>query len=320
MIKNQPDISLLNPENFIVLKLFVFNPVFKAWSFEPYIKCSYRCIYCSSDAQGKSAPAVDNSEYAKTLAYEVDIVQASVATWKLKAPIMMSLITDPYSPAEAEHHFTRQALHELVMRHLPYNIITKGILVEEDIDLFKRSSTDYRVFISVGATDEDNQKHVEAHVPALEKRMALIKKMHKAGIPVTLNIAPWIPGITDVDAIVKMVSSDVAVSVCALEYHELINQRYFSGNEALKALHVVNEGLLGDWMRSIFKQGFSNSTKAVYGNRWSQKEINQLYVAERIRLGNRPNIFWAEPPQWEGSRSLAHCIKSLDVGDGSKHA
>lgn len=320
MMERRIDVSSLNPETFIVTKLFVFNPVFKAWSFEPYINCSYRCVYCSSDAQGKSKPAVNVAEYADTLNHEMDLVEASIRQWKIKAPIMISLITDAYVPAEKEYRYTRRLLQELVKRQLPYNIITKGLLVESDMDVLKETSTDYRVFVSFGSTDGKNQKHIEPYVPDIDERIALINRMHNAGIPVTLNIAPWIPGITDVEAIIKRVSADTPVSVCALEYHELLNERYFIDIDALKNLHILNEGLLGGWLKKIFNDGLSNSTKAVYGRLWSQKEINELYVAERIHVGYRPNIFWAEPPHWKGSHTATHCIKPLDVGDSQKHS
>jgi DNA repair photolyase len=83
-------------------------------------------------------------------------------------------------------------------RH-PFHLITKNALVERDIDLLAPLAAQRLVTVSLSVTTLDNRlaARMEPRASAPHRRIAAIRALSEAGIPVGLMVAPVIPAVTD---------------------------------------------------------------------------------------------------------------------------
>jgi DNA repair photolyase len=115
------------------------------------------------------------------------------------APIALGTNTDPYQPVEAEHGVTRSILRLLSDCDHPVTVTTRGTLIERDIDILapmaaKRLAA---VAISVTTLDAGLARAMEPRAPAPARRLAVIRRLAEAGVPVRVQVSPLVPGLTD---------------------------------------------------------------------------------------------------------------------------
>lgn len=113
--------------------------------------------------------------------------------------IAMSGVTDPYQPAERRLRITRGCLEVLAEFRNPVAVITKNHLVTRDVDLLSELATHEAAAVSLSITTLDRhlQRIMEPRTAVPERRLDAIRKLAEAGIPVGVNVAPVIPGLTD---------------------------------------------------------------------------------------------------------------------------
>jgi len=118
--------------------------------------------------------------------------------WKCEL-IMMSGITDCYQPIERKLQLTRGCLQVLAEFRNPVSLITKNALITRDIDVFQELAKYDCVStcLSVTTLNEELGRKLEPRTSAPRARLKAIEKLAKAGIPVAVNVAPVIPGLTD---------------------------------------------------------------------------------------------------------------------------
>lgn len=111
----------------------------------------------------------------------------------------MSGITDCYQPIERKLRLTRRCPEILTEFRNPVAVITKNQLVTRDLDLYTELARDNAaiVFLSVTTLDEDLAAVLEPRTSRPKARLNAIAQLAKAGVPVGVNIAPVIPGLTD---------------------------------------------------------------------------------------------------------------------------
>ncbi|MFQ5690385.1 MAG: radical SAM protein [Gemmatimonadota bacterium] len=113
--------------------------------------------------------------------------------------LALSGVTDPYQPAERRLGITRGCLEVLAEYRNPTTLITKSHLVTRDADLLAELARHRAasVTISVTTLDRELQRILEPRAPVPERRLAAIRKLREAGIPVGVFVAPVIPALTD---------------------------------------------------------------------------------------------------------------------------
>jgi DNA repair photolyase len=111
----------------------------------------------------------------------------------------MSGITDVYQPIERRFGFTRQCLEVFAEFRNPVAIITKNHLVTRDIDLLSELAKYHAasVCLSLTTLDPDLAKTLEPRASTPNRRLAAIRELSAAGVPVRVLTAPMIPGLTD---------------------------------------------------------------------------------------------------------------------------
>ena len=94
---------------------------------------------------------------------------------------------------------TRRCLEVLAEFRNPVFIITKNRLVTRDIDLLSELARHQAaaVWLSITTLDAELRKVMEPRTAPPSARLAAIRELAQAGIPVGVNVAPVIPGLTD---------------------------------------------------------------------------------------------------------------------------
>ena len=119
-------------------------------------------------------------------------------SWQPKV-LMLSGVTDPYQPVERRLEVTRECLKVLARFKNPVSIITKNALVTRDADLLSEMASwnGARVTLSITTLDETLRAGLEPRTSTIANRLGAIRELAAAGVPVGVNVAPVIPGLTD---------------------------------------------------------------------------------------------------------------------------
>ncbi|GHF59316.1 PA0069 family radical SAM protein [Seohaeicola zhoushanensis] len=172
-------------------------------SINPYRGCEHGCIYCfarPSHAYLGLSPGLDFETrlIARPAAPEVLARELGAKSYRV-APIAIGTNTDPYQPVERDMSITRGCLEVLAECDHPVAIVTKGTLVERDLDILAPMAERglVRVGISLTTLDADLSRRMEPRAPTPARRLATIRRLSEAGVPVRVMTSPIVPGLTD---------------------------------------------------------------------------------------------------------------------------
>lgn len=189
-------------------------------SVNPYQGCEHGCIYCyarnSHEYWGFSA----GMDFESKIIVKKNAAQLLEGEFLKKnyqpASISLSGNTDCYQPLEAKLEITRSLLKVFVKYAHPVNIITKNSLIKRDIDLLQALAKQnlIHVYISVTTLEEELRLKMEPRTATAKNRLATIRMLSEAGIPVGVMAAPLIPGLnhTELPAIIREAAAHGAIS------------------------------------------------------------------------------------------------------------
>lgn len=172
-------------------------------SVNPYRGCEHGCVYCfarPSHAYLDLSPGLDFETrlYAKTNAAERLRAELARPSYRC-SPIALGINTDGYQPIERSWGVTRQLLEVLAECRHPCSIVTKGALVARDLDLLAPMADQGLVSVYLSITTLDNRlsARMEPRAAAPHTRLATVRRLSEAGVPVGVLVAPVVPAITD---------------------------------------------------------------------------------------------------------------------------
>ena len=182
------------------------------WTINPYRGCEFACKYCYARYTHEYME-LDGSEFEKKIYVKKDAApllahdisrKYSYASEKSGGErpdhIAIGTATDPYQPAEREHGVTRACLEELAKREgLSISIITKSNQIVRDIDVLKKiaARSSLQIDITVTTMRARLARLLEPRAPRPDLRIAAVKELRGAGLPVGVSASPLVPGITD---------------------------------------------------------------------------------------------------------------------------
>ena len=174
-------------------------------SINPYQGCEHGCIYCyarPSHAYLGLSPGLEFETrlFAKANASELLRKELSRPGYRCEL-ISLGANTDPYQPIEREHRITRGILEVLWEFRHPVGIVTKGSLIERDLDLLELMAREglVQVFVSIGSLDGDIARTLEPRAAAPYRRVETIHRLSARGVPCGTLVAPIIPFLNDKD-------------------------------------------------------------------------------------------------------------------------
>jgi DNA repair photolyase len=169
----------------------------------PYRGCSHGCVYCYA------RPTHEYLGFSAGLDFETKIMvkedapallrkALAAASWRPQV-IALSGNTDAYQPAERRLGLTRRCLAVLAEFRNPVGIVTKSHLVTRDADLLADLARDRAAAVVLSITSLKNvvQRSMEPRAASPSRRLDTIRALAEAGVPVGVNVAPVVPGLTD---------------------------------------------------------------------------------------------------------------------------
>jgi DNA repair photolyase len=172
-------------------------------SINPYRGCEHGCIYCfarPSHAFHDLSPGLDFESrlFAKPDAAALLRDELRRPGYTVR-PMALGTNTDPYQPIEREWRITRGILEVLAATEHPVTITTKSDRVVRDLDILGAMAAKglAAVCVSITSLDPRVAMTVEPRAPSPVRRLAAVRRLAEAGVPVYVSIAPVIPAITD---------------------------------------------------------------------------------------------------------------------------
>jgi DNA repair photolyase len=187
-------------------------------SINPYRGCEHGCVYCfarPTHAYVGLSPGLDfeTKLFAKPNAAELLERELGRPGYQPRT-IAIGTNTDPYQPVERRYRLMREILEVLEKTNHPVGIVTKSALVLRDVDILSRMAEKglAKVALSVTSLDKDIARTLEPRASAPHRRLAAIKGLSDAGIPVSVMMAPVIPALTDseIEAILEAAAENGA--------------------------------------------------------------------------------------------------------------
>ena len=168
-----------------------------------YRGCEHGCIYCYARPTHAYLGLSPGLDFETKLIARPDAAQVLERDLGRKGyvvqPMGLGTNTDPWQPIEAQYKVTRSVLEVLRDWKHPVTITTRGALIERDIDILAEMAAENLSDdgISVTTLDADLARVMEPRAPAPKRRLAIIRRLTDAGVPVRLMMGPIIPGLTD---------------------------------------------------------------------------------------------------------------------------
>ena len=172
-------------------------------SVNTYRGCEHGCIYCfarPTHAFLGLSPGLDFETKLVARPGAPDVLRRELSGRNYQcAPIAIGTNTDPYQPCDNDLRITRQVLEVMLEFNHPITIVTKGTLIERDVDLLAELARRNLVQVGISLTTLDRHmaRAMEPRVPTPARRLATIKCLADAGCSVRLMLAPVVPGLTD---------------------------------------------------------------------------------------------------------------------------
>src|SRR5712692_2137188 len=185
------------------------------YSINPYRGCEHGCIYCYARPGHEYLGFSAGIDFETKIMVKNDAPKLLEETFKKKnwrpQMVCFSGDTDCYQPVERKLQLTRQCLEVFLNYRNPVGIITKNALVTRDLDILKglHALNLVEVTISITTLDAELARKMEPRTSAPYKRFETVETLASSGIPVRVNVAPIIPGLTDEEmpAILKEASA-----------------------------------------------------------------------------------------------------------------
>jgi DNA repair photolyase len=192
------------------------------WTINPYRGCEFACKYCYARYTHEYME-LDGSEFEKKIYVKKDA--APLLAWDVAHKysyesegsggarpdhIAIGTATDPYQPAEREYGVTRACLEELAKKEgLSVSIITKSNQIVRDIEVLQRIAerSNLGIDITIATLRAGLTRLLEPRAPRPDLRLAAVKQLREAGLPVGVSASPLIPGITDRDGDLEAVAA-----------------------------------------------------------------------------------------------------------------
>ena len=251
-------------------------------SINPYRGCEHGCIYCyarPSHAYLGLSPGLD---FETRIFYKPNAAALLRDELRKKGyvcrPIALGSNTDPYQPAERKLGVTRSILEVLREFRHPVTIVTKGALIQRDIDILSDMAREKLAVVTVSVTtlDRDLARTMEPRAATPERRIETIAALSKAGVPTGVLSAPMIPALNDreMEAILGR-ARDAGASVAGytllrlpLELKALFKE-WLETHQPQKAAHVL----------SLVAQCHGGK---IYDSAWSKRMVGGGPYAEML--------------------------------------
>src|SRR3954469_2864904 len=191
------------------------------YSVNPYRGCLHGCAYCYARPSHEYLGFGSGADFERKIVVKLRAGELLREAFEKKSwrgeLVLFSGNTDCYQPLESSYRLTRACLEACLEYRNPLHVITKSALIERDADLLAELAAmgSASVTITIPFWDADVARVMEPLVPTPKRRIETVRRLAARGIPVSVNIAPLIPGLSDRDVVSVLEAAKEAGAVGA---------------------------------------------------------------------------------------------------------
>ncbi len=221
-------------------------------SFNAYRGCEHGCIYCfarPTHAYHNLSPGLDFETRLFAKPGGPALLRAEFARPGYRPAVLaMGTNTDPYQPIEGRYRITRAVLELCLETGHPVAVTTKSDRILTDRDLIAPLARRglFAAMLSVTTLDPALARTLEPRAAAPHRRLAAIRALAEAGVPVLVSASPMIPALNDheLEAILTAAAEAGAVGAHAMPIrlpHEVapLFEAWLRAHRPERAAHVL---------------------------------------------------------------------------------
>lgn len=173
------------------------------WSVNPYRGCTHACAYCYARPWHEYLDFGAGTDFDRKIVVKPNAPALLAEAFDRPAwrgeLIVFSGVTDCYQPLEAAYDLTGRCLEVCRDYRNPVAIITKSPLIERDLARLVELNAvaDVRIVVSIPLADRRFARALEPQVASPERRIETIARLRSAGLNVGMNLAPYLPVLSD---------------------------------------------------------------------------------------------------------------------------
>ena len=167
-------------------------------SLSPARNCTFACTYCYVPTMGVygGLKPEDWKNWGRSTTFKANAPALLRKQVRPDQRIYCSPLVDPYQPAEESEALMPRLLDVLIDRPpRVFAIQTRGPLILRDLARLQRLAerTALRVSFSITTDREPVRRLYEPHCAPISERLATVRRLREAGIPVYATLAPLLP-------------------------------------------------------------------------------------------------------------------------------
>ncbi len=246
-----------------------------SYSLNPYQGCEHGCIYCYARNSHEYWGFSTGMEFEQNIMFKKSaplLLRKALEkkSWEASS-IMLAGNTDIYQPAERKFAITRELLKVFLDFKHPVSMITKNSLIERDLDVLKELAKENLVYVTMSLTTlkEKLKRVMEPRTSTARNVLKTIERLTTEGIPVSVNMAPIIPGMNDEEIF------DVLRAVA--------DAGALNAGFIVVRLNGHNAVLFEDWMNKNFPERANkvlNQIKSMHGGNLSDSNYGRRMKGE----------------------------------------
>ena len=232
------------------------------WSLNPYRGCRHACVYCYARYTHTFYDLNPDGDFSTIVFVKRNLPEMlrrdlRKATWK-RERVNIGTATDPYQPIEGRYRLTQAALRILRDQLTPASLVTKNTMCLRDADLMAslHRAAGFSLCISLITVDESLARSLEPDVPPPSQRLRVVRELSRLGVPVSVAIAPVMPGLTDSDAQLRDLIQAIYDHGGRLGYHQTFKMYAGTRTTMFRWLEQHRPHLL-PWYRRVYDAGDS---------------------------------------------------------------
>ncbi len=252
------------------------------WVINPYVGCEHGCKHCYCPAMpgvkftngGRSQR--EWGQYIFPKENIIDRLKKELETFdphRNSTPwgngfILLSFLTDCYSPIESKLKLTREILKLVLEAGHKVRIQTRSALVERDFDILEKYTDQVILGTSLPYLDDRLARILEPGATAPTRRVKMLEKAAARNIPVYVAIAPVMP-FHDLETI-----EDVLTKIAPLNPIEIFSEVLNPMDDNVK---IMNETL----EQSCREERISEFYRTNQWVRWTYEYLYHAYLLAR---------------------------------------
>lgn len=175
-----------------------------------YRGCSHGCIYC--DSRSRCYQFTHRFEDIEVKQNAPELLEKALKSKRKKCMIGTGAMSDPYIHCEEKIKLTRKCLEVILKNGFGVAIQTKSDRILRDIDLLDEINRSAKCVVQMTLTTYDDElcQILEPNVCNTRRRIEVLEKLQKRGIPTIVWMTPILPFINDTEENIAAILNECA--------------------------------------------------------------------------------------------------------------